>query len=168
MKKLILVICLLITSHLSLGAGDIQLLKAPVNLEDKKSLQRGARNFVNYCLNCHSASYMRYNQLQLIGLSEETIKKDLLFTSDKIGNPMSISMDAVDAKKWFGAPPPNLTVTADPEAQTGYTVTLEVFIETHLEKWVGIMPFTRIQLCHIYYGSFKESKFLIKRPISYP
>jgi ubiquinol-cytochrome c reductase cytochrome c1 subunit len=112
MKKLILVICLLITSHLSLGAGDIQLLKAPVNLEDKKSLQRGARNFVNYCLNCHSASYMRYNQLQLIGLSEETIKKDLLFTSDKIGNPMSISMDAVDAKKWFGAPPPNLTVTA--------------------------------------------------------
>ena len=99
MKKLILVICLLITSHLSLGAGDIQLLKAPVNLEDKKSLQRGARNFVNYCLNCHSASYMRYNQLQLIGLSEETIKKDLLFTSDKIGNPMSISMDAVDAKK---------------------------------------------------------------------
>jgi len=99
MKKLILVISLLITSHLSLGAGDIQLLKAPVNLEDKQSLQRGARNFVNYCLNCHSASYMRYNQLQLIGLSEETIKKDLLFTSDKIGNPMSISMDEVDAKK---------------------------------------------------------------------
>jgi ubiquinol-cytochrome c reductase cytochrome c1 subunit len=92
MKKLILAICLLFSIHLSLGASDIQLLKAPVNLEDKQSLQRGARNFINYCLNCHSASYMRYNQLQLIGLSEETIKKDLLFTSDKIGNPMSISM----------------------------------------------------------------------------
>jgi len=112
MKKLILAICLLFSIHLSLGASDIQLLKAPVNLEDKQSLQRGARNFINYCLNCHSASYMRYNQLQLIGLSEETIKKDLLFTSDKIGNPMSISMGADDAKKWFGAAPPNLTVTA--------------------------------------------------------
>jgi ubiquinol-cytochrome c reductase cytochrome c1 subunit len=112
MKKLILAICLLFSIHLSLGASDIKLLKAPVNLEDKQSLQRGARNFINYCLNCHSASYMRYNQLQLIGLSEETIKKDLLFTSDKIGNPMSISMGADDAKKWFGAAPPNLTVTA--------------------------------------------------------
>lgn len=112
MKKLILAISLLFSIHLSLGASDIQLLKAPVNLEDKQSLQRGARNFVNYCLNCHSASYMRYNQLQLIGLSEETIKRDLLFTSDKIGNPMSISMGADDAKKWFGAAPPNLTVTA--------------------------------------------------------
>ncbi len=87
MKKLILVICLLITSHLSLGAGDIQLLKAPVNLEDKQSLQRGARKFVNYCLNCHSASYMRYNQLQLIGLSEETIKKDLFLLQTKLVIP---------------------------------------------------------------------------------
>jgi len=112
MKNLIFSFLLLFFSLLSFGASDVNLSSAPVNLDDSHSLQRGARNFVNYCLNCHSASYMRYNQLKLIGLSDETIKKDLLFTSEKIGNPMSIAMDNEDAKKWFGAAPPNLTVTA--------------------------------------------------------
>ncbi len=92
--------------------GSFHLDNAKIDLNDQHSLQRGARNFINYCLNCHSANYMRYNRLQDIGLSEDEIKKNLLFTADKSGELMNISMDSVEAKKWFGANPPNLTVTA--------------------------------------------------------
>ena len=112
MKKLILSAIFIFFSSIASGADQAKLLTAPVNLEDKNSLQRGARNFINYCLNCHSASYMRYNQLKLIGLSETTIKRDLLFTADKIGDPMDIAMQYDEAKEWFGAAPPNLSVTA--------------------------------------------------------
>lgn len=112
MRKIILLTLLISFSSIAITAEKVELLEAPVNLEDKSSLQRGARNFINYCLNCHSASYMRYNQLQLIGLSSETIKQNLLFTADKIGDPMDISMPYEEAKEWFGAAPPNLSVTA--------------------------------------------------------
>lgn len=113
MKKIILSIILgIIIPSMTLASEDARLMKAKVNLDDQESLQRGARNFINYCLNCHSASYMRYNRLNDIGLSNEEIKKNLLFTTDKVGELMNISMDPVEAKKWFGANPPNLTVTA--------------------------------------------------------
>jgi ubiquinol-cytochrome c reductase cytochrome c1 subunit len=85
-------------------------VKAPVDLGDHASLQRGARTFVNYCLNCHSANYMRYNRLQDIGLSEKQIKDNLLFASEKVGDTMQVAIDPIDAKKWFGATPPDLTV----------------------------------------------------------
>jgi ubiquinol-cytochrome c reductase cytochrome c1 subunit len=113
MKKIILSIILgIIIPSMTLASEDARLMKAKINLDDQESLQRGARNFINYCLNCHSASYMRYNRLNDIGLSNEEIKKNLLFTTDKVGELMNISMDPVEAKKWFGANPPNLTVTA--------------------------------------------------------
>ena len=112
MKNTIISITIIISSTLSFASESIKLQKAPIDLNDEISLQRGARNFVNYCLNCHSASYMRYNRLTDIGLTEDLIKNNLLFTSDKVGDPMSISMKYSDAKKWFGAAPPNLSVTA--------------------------------------------------------
>jgi ubiquinol-cytochrome c reductase cytochrome c1 subunit len=76
------------------------------------SLQNGAKLFVNYCLNCHSASAMRYNRLRDIGLTEDQIKNNLLFTSDKVGDLMKVAMQAKDAKEWFGAAPPDLSVIA--------------------------------------------------------
>jgi ubiquinol-cytochrome c reductase cytochrome c1 subunit len=94
------------------GEGHVQLDKAPVNLSDNASLQRGAKMFVNYCLNCHSASYMRYSRLQDIGLTEEQIKNNLLFATEKIGDTMTVNMKYTDAKAWFGATPPDLSVVA--------------------------------------------------------
>ncbi|EUJ09556.1 cytochrome c1 [Methylophilaceae bacterium 11] len=85
-------------------------VKAPVDLGNHESLQRGARTFVNYCLNCHSANYMRYNRLQDIGLSEKQIKDNLLLAGDKVGDTMQVAIDPKDAKKWFGATPPDLSV----------------------------------------------------------
>ncbi len=81
-------------------------------LTDLTSLQDGARTFVNYCLNCHSASMMRYNRLQDIGLTEAQIASNLLFAGGKVGDPMTISMRPADAKEWFGALPPDLSVIA--------------------------------------------------------
>ncbi|MFA7666193.1 MAG: cytochrome c1 [Burkholderiaceae bacterium] len=81
-------------------------------LTQQPALQNGAKLFVNYCLNCHSASLMRYNRLTDIGLTEEQIKKSLLFTTDKVGDPMRIAMRPADAKEWFGALPPDLSVIA--------------------------------------------------------
>jgi len=116
MKKFIaILISLLVSVHSSVtlsADSSYHLDKAKINLDDEQSLQRGARNFINYCLNCHSANYMRYNRLADIGLSDDVIKENLLFTADKTGELMDINMDSSEAKKWFGANPPNLTVTA--------------------------------------------------------
>lgn len=81
-------------------------------LTDQAALQNGAKLFINYCLNCHSASSMRYNRLQDIGLTDDQVRKNLLFTAEKVGEPMKISMNPVDAKQWFGALPPDLSVIA--------------------------------------------------------
>ncbi len=76
------------------------------------ALQNGAQLFVNYCLNCHSASYMRFNRLTDLGLSEAQIKQNLLFATDKVGETMKVALDPKQAKEWFGAVPPDLTVIA--------------------------------------------------------
>jgi len=88
-------------------------LPADVNPNDPVSLQRGAQVYVNYCLGCHSASYMRYNRLEKdLGLSEQQIRDNLIFTGAKVGELMKNSMDTRDAREWFGAAPPDLTVIA--------------------------------------------------------
>ena len=90
----------------------VHLDKAPVNLSDHESLQRGARTFVNYCLNCHSASSMRYIRLQDIGLTEDQIKENLMFAAEKPGELMKVGMTKADGAAWFGATPPDLSVIA--------------------------------------------------------
>ncbi len=106
----------------SFSASNVELTKAPIDLTDNQSLQRGARTFVNYCLNCHSANYMRYSNLIDIGLSPETIKRDLMFNADKIGDTMAVNMPVKDSKKWFGVTPPDLSVVARSRGQIGFIV----------------------------------------------
>jgi ubiquinol-cytochrome c reductase cytochrome c1 subunit len=104
---------LLFAPVLALAAGDgTKLDRAPIDEHDVLSLQRGARHFVNYCLNCHSASYMRYIGLKDIGLTEPQILDNLVFTGAKVGDLMKTAMDPRDSKEWFGTAPPDLTVTA--------------------------------------------------------
>lgn len=111
MKKLF--VALLFAPLFAWASGaELHLDKAPDRSGDQAALQNGAKLFVNYCLGCHSASYMRYNRLKDIGLSEQQIKDNLLFTADKTGELMRISMQRDDAKVWFGAAPPDLTVIA--------------------------------------------------------
>lgn len=111
MKKLLA--ALLMAPMLAFAAGaELHLDKAPDRSHDMAALQNGAKVFINYCLSCHSASYMRYNRLTDIGLTEDQIRENLLFTADKVGEPMKISMQRAEAKQWFGAAPPDLTVIA--------------------------------------------------------
>jgi len=115
MKK-ILSLLLLLLAPASFGVfaaeSDVRLLHAPVNRLDAESLQRGARNFVNYCLTCHSAKYMRYNRLTDLGLSEAQITGNLMFASDKVGETMAVALTPANGKAWFGNAPPDLSVEA--------------------------------------------------------
>ena len=86
--------------------------KSPHEPTDLVSLQSGAKLYVNYCLGCHSMQYLRYGGLEELGLTEQQIKDNLLFTSDKVGDPMGISANRKDQKRWFGVEPPDLSVIA--------------------------------------------------------
>jgi ubiquinol-cytochrome c reductase cytochrome c1 subunit len=97
---------------LASGGADVRMEPAQVNRLDLASAQRGVRIFVNYCLNCHTAKYMRYNRLTDLGLTDAQIRDNLLFAGDKIGDTMTVAMRPADAKAWFGVPPPDLTVEA--------------------------------------------------------
>lgn len=110
--KTTLLALLLLAPALALASEGARLDHAPIDSHDLPSLQRGAQVFVNYCLNCHSASYMRYNRLRDIGLTEPQIRDNLVLTGAKVGDLMKISMDPKEAKQWFGTTPPDLTVIA--------------------------------------------------------
>lgn len=117
MKKFLYTSLLVLGFCLSSAAfaneGNVHLDAAPINPQDKQSLQRGAQVFANYCLNCHGASFMRYNKLQDIGLSDAEIKEYLIFDpSKKVGDLMTVSMKAADAAEWLGAAPPDLSLIA--------------------------------------------------------
>jgi len=109
-KKMIAVLAL-VPGLVFAAEGGFPLERAPER-HDMSSLQNGAKLFINHCLNCHSASSMRYNRLRDLGLSEEQIRNNLLFSQDKVGGMMTTAMRADDAKAWFGAVPPDLSVIA--------------------------------------------------------
>lgn len=115
LKKLIAVLAFVPAVTLA-SEATFPLDQAPNRTKDLASLQNGAKLFVNYCLNCHSASAMRYNRLRDIGLTEEQIKNNLLFASDKVGDLMKVALPVKDAKEWFGAVPPDLSVIARAKA----------------------------------------------------
>ena len=110
MKKLIAL--LLLVPSFALASASLKLERAPLNSNGLASLQRGAQVYVNYCLSCHSAAYMRYNRLADLGLSEQQIKDNLMLAAEKVGETMNVAMRSKDAAQWFGAPPPDLTVIA--------------------------------------------------------
>lgn len=135
MKKLILT--LIAAMGFVAGAhaaeGGIAWDKAPNKTTDVASLQNGAKLFVNYCLNCHSAAFMRYNRLQDIGITEQQIKDNLLFTTDKIGETMKANLDPKQAKEWFGGLPPDLTLVA--RSRSGHGGTGADYLYTYLRTY---------------------------------
>lgn len=113
MKKLIVAFLLAATPLLGQASGGVHLDDADIDLSDQAALQRGARLFVNYCLSCHSAKFQRFNRTgKDLGLTDQEVKENLMFVTDKIGETMTIAMPATDAEVWFGTPPPDLSVIA--------------------------------------------------------
>lgn len=125
MKRIILSLLAAISCAVAMPAfaseGGAPLDRFPKErLTDVAALQNGAKLFVNYCLNCHSASVVRYNRLTdpAVGLNEAQIKDNLLFATDKVGDTMTVALQAKNAKDWFGAAPPDLSLVARSRAST--------------------------------------------------
>ncbi len=96
---------------LAAEAGKMQMAPFEASLKDKPSLQHGAKLFVNYCLSCHSAKFMRYNRMaEDLDIPPELVTQNMMFVSDKIGDPMETTMPREDAEKWFGVAPPDLSL----------------------------------------------------------
>src|SRR5271168_2435632 len=109
---------LIIGALLSAGAavadeeGGIALQSAGADIKDTESLQRGARNFMNYCSGCHSLKYLRYNRLAAdLKIPESALAGTLMFTSDKVFDTVNSAMPA-DSESWFGKQPPDLSLVA--------------------------------------------------------
>jgi ubiquinol-cytochrome c reductase cytochrome c1 subunit len=136
MKKLILILIAALgiaTGAQASGGDTVAWDKAPNNLNDLPSLQNGAKLFVNYCLNCHSAAFMRYNRLRDIGLSEQQIKDNMLFGDTKVGDTMKAAIDPKQAKEWFGGNPPDLTLIA--RSRSGHYGTGADYLYTYLRSY---------------------------------
>jgi len=141
MKRILAIVLLLLPVLGWAEEGGVALDRAPIDLNDRISLQRGAAAFVNHCLNCHSASVMRYARLEDLGLTEEQIRDNLIFTDAKVGDTMTTAMDPKVAKAAFGVVPPDLSLAArsrspdwlytylrgfyrDPNSKTGWNNTV--------------------------------------------
>lgn len=116
-----------------LASEGAKLDKAPDVHHDQAALQRGAKTFINYCLNCHSAKAVRYNTLTQLGFSEEDIKNNLLFTGNGIGDLMETSLRHDDAKRWFGVVPPDLSLAT--RARAGLGGSGEDWVYTYLRAF---------------------------------
>ena len=115
MKNIIKLICVaaFLGSSVSWAASTGPLFEMHVDVHHQKSLQRGAKLFVNYCLSCHSAAFSRYNRVAAdLGISEQNMRENMMFTGRKFGDTMTVAMTEKQGKEWFGAPPPDLSVKA--------------------------------------------------------
>ena len=115
MKRTIIlfVVALVWPFAVSATSADHPHYKADVDISDKASLQRGAKIFMNYCMGCHSAAYMRYNRMgEDLGIEESILQSNLMFGTEKSGDTMTIAMQKGDAEKFFGIAAPDLSVIA--------------------------------------------------------
>lgn len=159
MKKFLM--ALLFAPLTVLAAGGAHLDHWPGGVGDKAALQNGAKLFVNYCLNCHGASHLRYNKLTEIGLTEQQVKDNLMFTSDKIGGLMAVAARADEQKVWFGATPPDLTIIARARGDLGAPYAGSDWLYTYLRSfyrddnrptgWNNV-AFENVGMPHVLYG----------------
>jgi ubiquinol-cytochrome c reductase cytochrome c1 subunit len=160
MKKLILMLALVLPLAAQASEG-VHLDKAPINPANEASLQRGVKTFVNYCLNCHSASSMRYNRLRDIGLTDEQIKANLLFAGEKVGDTMTVAMDRKAAATWFGAAPPDLSVVSRARGADWLYTYMRGFYrdDTRPTGWNNV-AFDKVGMPHVLYELQGEQRLV--------
>ncbi len=115
MRRALLLACLLPAPAAlpAADAGPLPGYAVQVDLTNRAALQRGAKYFVNYCMGCHALAHSRYRRLgEDLGLTDDMVRANLVFTGRRVGETMTAAMDAADAERWFGAAPPDLSVLA--------------------------------------------------------
>lgn len=151
--KLICVATLVLTSSVAWSAGGskVPLMTANVDVHHTRSLQRGAMLFVNYCLSCHSAAFSRYNRVAKdLGISEENMRENLIFTGRKFGDTMTVAMTTEQGKEWFGAPPPDLSVRARSRgADWIYTFLKSFYVDDKAIRGVNNLLFPGTSMPHV-------------------
>ena len=155
MKRLLFICMLTVISPFCLAAGPHKPVDSVyINLSDEASLQRGATTFINYCLSCHSAAYMRYNRMaDDLGISESVLKENLLFAADKVGDLMKTNMAAEDAKKWFGVVPPDLTLVARVRKPDWiYTYLRSFYLDENTPSGWNNSLFENVAMPHVLYS----------------
>lgn len=152
MKKLIALFVLALAPMTGMASGGgAALQQANIDLNNHAAIQRGAKQFVNYCMGCHSAQYVRYKLFTNVGLSEDDIKQNLMFAGGKPGDLMKIAMPADDAGKWFGAPAPDLTLAARvrPGADWIYTYLKGFYTDPSRPMGVNNTVFHNVGMPHV-------------------
>ncbi len=152
MKKQLLAILLLVSPALAVASGgEVHLDKAQIDPTNQESLQRGARTFVNYCLSCHSAKYQRYNRMARdLGIPEDVVIDNLMFTGEKIGDTMEIAMKPADGAQYFGAAPPDLTLVARVRGVDWlYTYLRTFYLDDTRPFGVNNMVFDKVGMPHV-------------------
>ena len=155
MKKLIGIILLSVMPAIGMAAGgNVHLESADIDLADQESLQRGAKYFVNYCMGCHSARYVRYEKVaEAAGLTADEVKDNFMFTKDKkIGSQMISAIDPVDASRWFGTAIPDLTLTARLKHGGGdwiYTYLKSFYVDDSRPTGVNNIVFPDVAMPHV-------------------
>ncbi len=145
------------------GGGDEGLDPVEINLADQASLQRGAKTFVNYCLSCHSAAYMRYERMGSdLGINEQLLRENLMLATEKPGDTMTVTMSEDGAKKWFGVVPPDLSLTARSKGPNWIYTYLRSFYwdKSSPTGWNNVL-FPNVAMPHVLYRlqGYREAEF---------
>jgi ubiquinol-cytochrome c reductase cytochrome c1 subunit len=116
--------------------GGMELQHAGTDIDNVDSLQRGARNFMNYCSGCHSLTYLRYNRMGAdLHITDTELVKNLMFTTDKVFDGVNIAMSKTDSENWFGKQPPDLSLMARERGVDYIYSFLKGFYVDHARIW---------------------------------
>ncbi len=164
MKKLFLLLTLVSMPVFASGGG-AHLDAVDIDMNDQASLQRGAGLFVNYCLSCHSAAFMRYNRMAAdLGIPEEVVEDNMMFTADRIGGLMKTTMPAEDAKKWFGKAPPDLSLIARSRGPEWiYTYMRSFYLDEKSPSGWNNVLFEKVAMPHVLYNLQGARKAIFKK-----
>ncbi|NKB75689.1 MAG: cytochrome c1 [Gammaproteobacteria bacterium] len=164
LKIVTLLLILLPAVGFASSASKMEMDHIEVALNNKASLQNGAKLFVNYCLSCHSAQYMRYNRMASdLGIPEDVVRENMVFTDSKIGDLMTTTMNAKDATKWFGVAPPDLSLIGrlrDPEWLYNYLRSFYLD-ENSPSGWNNVV-FENVAMPHALYELQGQRKAIFK------
>lgn len=152
LNNIVFILLMMVPISVSATSGP-KLMHMEVDLSDRTSLQRGAKTFVNYCLSCHSAAYMRYNRMgKDLGISEDVLKTNFMFGTDKVGDTMKIAMRESDADSFFGVVPPDLSVIARSRgADWLYSYFKTFYVDESRPFGVNNLTFKDVGMPHVFW-----------------